>query len=82
MVLAYISSVSHGVWHLRPLPIRAYALCIVAGIQVALALTRRWIARGGTGEQVERVAMWAFFRDRLWPAVSRDHRPGVVLRVW
>ena len=60
VTLAYLPSPSQGVWHLGPLPIRAYALCIIAGILVALALTRRrWVARGGTGEQVEAVAMWA-----------------------
>lgn len=56
---AYISSPSAGVLHLGPLPIRAYALCITADILLAHALTRRrWVARGGTGEQVETVAMW------------------------
>jgi prolipoprotein diacylglyceryl transferase len=60
VVLAYLPSPSQGVWHLGPLPIRAYALCIIVGILVALALTRRrWVARGGIGEQVDTVAMWA-----------------------
>jgi prolipoprotein diacylglyceryl transferase len=48
------------VWHLGPFPIRAYALCIVAGIVVAVALTlRRWRARGGVDEDVWDVAGWA-----------------------
>jgi phosphatidylglycerol---prolipoprotein diacylglyceryl transferase len=48
------------VWHLGPLPIRAYALCIVLGIIVALWLTaRRWRERGGTDEDVWDVAGWA-----------------------
>lgn len=47
-------------WHLGPLPIRAYALCIIVGILVALALTRRrWVAQGGRAEDVLDVAMWA-----------------------
>ena len=33
-VLAYIPSPSQGVWFLGPIPIRAYALCIIAGIVV------------------------------------------------
>jgi phosphatidylglycerol---prolipoprotein diacylglyceryl transferase len=58
--LAAIPSPSRSVWHLGPLPIRAYALCIVAGIVVALWLTaRRWRARGGTDQDVWDVAGWA-----------------------
>lgn len=45
---ASIPSPSQGVWHLGPFPIRAYALCIVVGIVVAVILgERRWVARGG-----------------------------------
>ena len=35
-VHAYIPSPSQGVWHLGPFPLRAYALCIIAGIIVAI----------------------------------------------
>jgi hypothetical protein len=38
---------------LGPIPIRAYALCIIAGILVALWLTqRRWKALGGNADDV------------------------------
>jgi prolipoprotein diacylglyceryl transferase len=48
------------VWHLGPIPLRAYALCIVAGIFVAIALaTRRMVQRGGRSEDVWDVAGWA-----------------------
>jgi prolipoprotein diacylglyceryl transferase len=48
------------VWHLGPLPIRAYALCIIAGILVAIWLTnRRWRERGGNPDHVWDVAAWA-----------------------
>ena len=58
--LAYLPSPSQSVWHLGPLPVRAYALCIVAGIVVALWLTaRRFRERGGTSEDVWDVAGWA-----------------------
>jgi len=41
------------VWHLGPIPIRAYALCIITGIIVALTLTlRRYKARGGDPDMV------------------------------
>ncbi len=58
--LAYIPSPTQSVWHLGPLPIRAYALCIVAGMIVALWLgARRFTERGGTREDVWDVAGWA-----------------------
>jgi prolipoprotein diacylglyceryl transferase len=41
-------------------PIRAYALCILAGIFVAVYITdRRWQARGGGKGQIGDVALWA-----------------------
>jgi prolipoprotein diacylglyceryl transferase len=59
-VLASIPSPTQSVWHLGPLPIRAYALCIVAGIFVAIWLTdRRWRARGGSAHEVGDIAGWA-----------------------
>ena len=58
--LASIPSPTRAVWHLGPIPIRAYALCIVAGIFVALAITsRRWQARGGDRDDIWDVAFWA-----------------------
>ena len=35
MIFASIPSPSQGVWNIGPIPIRAYALCILAGIAVA-----------------------------------------------
>ncbi|WP_409338099.1 prolipoprotein diacylglyceryl transferase [Corynebacterium phoceense] len=53
MNLANIPSPSQGVWHLGPIPVRAYALCIILGILVALWLTlRRYTARGGNPDTV------------------------------
>ncbi len=47
-MIASIPSPSSGVLHLGPLPIRAYAFCILAGALVAVLLgERRWVARGG-----------------------------------
>jgi phosphatidylglycerol---prolipoprotein diacylglyceryl transferase len=60
MFLSFIPSPARGVWHLGPLPIRAYALCILAGIVVAVLVTqKRWAARGGQGGQALDVSMWA-----------------------
>ena len=59
-VLASIPSPTRSVWHLGPLPIRAYALCIIAGILVAVWLTtKRWRERGGDPDHVWDVAAWA-----------------------
>lgn len=55
-----IPSPSEGVWHLGPVPIRGYALCIIAGVVAAVWLgEKRWIARGGTKYDVQDIAIWA-----------------------
>src|SRR3954453_20110445 len=55
-----IPSPSQGVWYVGPFPIRGYALCIIAGIIVAVWLgDRRWVARGGKPGQVGDIAVWA-----------------------
>ena len=59
-LLAFIPSPPQGVWYVGPFPIRAYALCILAGIFVAIWIGgRRWIARGGRPGLVADVAVWA-----------------------
>ena len=51
--LAAIPSPPQGVWQLGPLPIRAYALCILTGVIVAYLWTRlRYVRRGGDPEVV------------------------------
>ena len=60
MTLASIPSPDQGVWYLGPFPLRAYALCIIAGVVVAIWLgERRWVARGGRPGQVGDIAIWA-----------------------
>jgi prolipoprotein diacylglyceryl transferase len=60
MTLAVLPSPTQGVWELGPLPIRAYALCIVAGIVAAILLTeKRWVARGGAPGDVLDISVWA-----------------------
>jgi prolipoprotein diacylglyceryl transferase len=59
-VLATIPSPTQGVWDLGPLPIRAYALCIIAGIIAAAWIAeRRWVARGGAPGDVLDISVWA-----------------------
>lgn len=59
-VLANIPSPDRGVWHIGPIPIRAYALCIIAGIIVAVTWgERRLVDRGGPPGTVLDVAVFA-----------------------
>ena len=59
VILASIPSPDQGVWYLGPVPIRAYALCIIAGVVLAVWLgERRWVARGGKPGQVGDIAIW------------------------
>jgi prolipoprotein diacylglyceryl transferase len=56
----FIPSPAEGVWYLGPLPLRGYALCIIAGIVAAVWIgERRWLARGGTRGEVTDIALWA-----------------------
>ncbi|HEV7787635.1 MAG TPA: prolipoprotein diacylglyceryl transferase [Pseudonocardia sp.] len=58
--LANIPSPDQGVWHVGPIPIRAYALCIIVGIVVAVTWgERRLVARGGQPGTVVDVAVFA-----------------------
>jgi phosphatidylglycerol---prolipoprotein diacylglyceryl transferase len=60
MAVLSIPSPDQGVWHLGPVPIRGYALSIIAGIVVAAWLgERRWVARGGAPGDVLDIAVWA-----------------------
>ncbi len=54
--LLSIPSPSRAVWDIAGFPFRAYAICIIVGILVAMVIaTRRWRARGGTSESMELV---------------------------
>ncbi len=57
---AVIPSPTTGVWNIGPIPIRAYAMCILAGIVVAMWLTQKRIEkRGGKPGVVLDVSAWA-----------------------
>ncbi|MFN8194573.1 MAG: prolipoprotein diacylglyceryl transferase [Nocardioidaceae bacterium] len=89
-----IPSPGQGVWHLGPLPIRAYALCILVGIFVAIWLgDRRWQARGGDAGEVSAIALWAvpfgIVGGRLYWVLTESNRyfgagkdPWGALRIW
>ena len=77
--LATIPSPDRGVWHLGFIPIRAYALCIIVGIIVALWWgERRWIARGGTKGTVIDIAVFAvpfgLVGGRLYHVITDNYR--------
>ncbi len=56
----YLPSPPQGVWEVGPIPLRAYALCIIAGIVVAILWTeRRFQARGGEPGTVTDIAVFA-----------------------
>ena len=88
---AYLPSPSTGVLHLGPLPLRAYAFCIIAGVLVACWLgDRRWVARGGVKGTVWDIAGVAvpggIIFARLYhvitsPALYREH-PIEALYIW
>ncbi|MDX3655942.1 prolipoprotein diacylglyceryl transferase [Streptomyces sp. ID05-26A] len=93
-LLATIPSPDQGVWHLGPLPIRAYALCIIAGIIVAIWWgERRWIARGGIKGEVTDIAVWAvpfgLVGGRLYHVITDNQKyfgpgknPLAALEIW
>jgi len=64
MVLASIPSPTSAAWRLGPLSVRAYALCVIAGIAVALVVASRRYRRSAGNGQGRRgvildVAAWA-----------------------
>ncbi|MFD9699662.1 prolipoprotein diacylglyceryl transferase [Lentzea sp. NPDC059081] len=93
-VLATIPSPDQGVWHLGPLPIRAYALCIIAGIIVAIWWgERRWVERGGIKGEVTDIAVWAvpfgLVGGRLYHVITDNQKyfgpgknPLAALEIW
>lgn len=59
-MMAFIPSPPTGVWHLGPIPLRAYAFCILVGIFAAIAIAeRRHVAAGGRKGLISDVALWA-----------------------
>ncbi|HZC93362.1 MAG TPA: prolipoprotein diacylglyceryl transferase, partial [Mycobacterium sp.] len=94
-VIAYFPSPPQGVWHLGPVPIRAYALFIIVGIVAALLVgDRRWEARGGERGVIYDIALWAvpfgLIGGRLYH-LATDWRtyfgeggagPAAALRIW
>ncbi|MFC9326881.1 prolipoprotein diacylglyceryl transferase [Kitasatospora sp. NPDC057015] len=94
MNIAYIPSPSRGVLELGPVPLRAYAFCIILGVVVAVWLgSKRWVARGGAKHTVGDIAVWAvpfgLVGGRLYHVIT-DHQlyfgdgrnPWNAFKVW
>ncbi len=91
---AEIPSPPQAVWHLGPLPLRAYSAAILVGILAAVVITqRRWVARGGERDDVLEIAFWAvpfgIVGGRLYHVISSpaayfgaDDDPVRALYVW
>ena len=77
--LANIPSPPQGVWQLGPLPLRAYALCIIAGIIVALYITQaRYVRVGGDSNVVWDAAILAIpagvIGGRAYHVITDHHK--------
>jgi len=75
--LASIPSPPRGVWHLGPIAIRAYAICIIAGIILAVWWgNRRFVARGGRPGRITDLAVFmvpfGLIGGRLYHVIT-DH---------
>lgn len=91
---ASLPSPTVGVWTVLGIPLRAYALCILAGIVVAIWMTdRRLRARGGAPGAVIDVAVYAVLAGivggRLYhvittpqPYFGKDGHPWDALKIW
>jgi prolipoprotein diacylglyceryl transferase len=92
--LAYLPSPAVAVWHLGPIPLRAYAFCILVGIAVAVIVgQRRWEARGGDPNVIIDIATWAVpfgvVGGRVYHVITspeayfgHDGRPIQALYIW
>jgi prolipoprotein diacylglyceryltransferase len=88
VVLASIPSPDSVAWRLGPLSIQAYALCVTAGIIVAIAVASRRYRRGGgrTGVILD-VAAWAVPLGLIGAAahallIATRHDFGHAYRLW
>jgi hypothetical protein len=75
MILLSIPSPGENDIGLGPFDLRAYGLTIAIGVVAAANIAgRRWGARGGKGDDIAAVALWAVPAGLVGAAVPRDHR--------
>ncbi|GGS89718.1 prolipoprotein diacylglyceryl transferase 1 [Planobispora rosea] len=96
MPLATIPSPPEGVWHLGPVPVRAYTICMLLGIVVAVVIAeRRWRNRGGRPGTMLDLATWGIpsgiIGARLYHVITdwqlyfgpdAPHRPIDAILIW
>ncbi|SFB37109.1 Prolipoprotein diacylglyceryl transferase [Amycolatopsis marina] len=92
--LANIPSPDRGVWEIGPVPLRAYALCIIAGIVIAIWWgERRWMERGGSKGTIVDIAVYAvpfgLIGGRLYHVITDNQlyfgegrNPVDALKIW
>ena len=78
--LAAIPAPPGNAIHVGPLQLRAYGLMIAVGVLAAVALARhRWVARGGNGDDITALAVWAVPAGLVGrPHLPRRDRSGAV----
>ncbi len=92
--LASIPSPPQGVWHIGPVAIRAYAVCIIIGIVVGVWWgNKRFVARGGRPGRITDLAVFmvpfGLIGGRLYHVIT-DHElyfgpgrnPWTALAIW
>jgi len=94
MPVAILPSPSRDLWHLGPVPVRAYAICVIAGLGVAMLVAdRRYRRIGGRKGLILDVATLAvpfgLVGARAYGVVTsyqlffgRGHDWTAVLRIW
>ena len=94
MPAAILPSPARELWHLGPVPIRAYAVCIIAGIGVAMLVAERRYRRiGGRSGVILDVATLAvpfgLIGARAYGVITsyqlffgRGHDWTAILRIW
>lgn len=94
MIEAYIPSPSFSEFHIGPLVIHMYAICILIGIFIAMGLTiKRWGRHGGTADQIIDVSLitipFGILGGRLYHIITTPERffgphgdPMEMIRIW
>lgn len=87
MPLASIPSPPRSSWHLGPLPVRAQALCAVAGILLAIWVAdRRYRKAGGPPGAIAEVAAWAvpvgLIPAAIGALLAQPHGGWQAVRTW
>ena len=93
-MMLFIPSPGEGVWYIGPVPLRAYALCIIVGALLAIWIgEKRFVAKGGKPGFIGDLATWAIplgiVGARIYHVVTdaqlyfgAGRNPVDALRIW